>query len=779
MKHLYACMLILVSLATYAQKGTIHGIVKTVEGQPAPSVTVVLKDTRIGTVTDEKGSYTLRANPGTYTLQTSIVGFTPQEKEVTVEAAKTTQIDEIRLQESAEQLQEVIVTSNTNKFANKENSLVSRLPIKNLENPQVYNVVSKELMEEQVITDYKQSLRNVPGAAVAFGGYSNGFTYSIIRGFWTGARMRNGLAAQQYNGIDPVTVERTEAIKGPSGTLFGSSLISFGGLTNLVTKRPLETFQGNVNFTTGSWGLTRLTADINTPLNKDKTLLFRLNTAFHSEGSFMDWGGQRRFVVAPTLTYKVDNRLTLNFEAEILRSALTLLPIQNFSGVSVKNIKDLPIRYNQSLNSDDMMNRGGSEVFYAQAVYRLSDNWTSNTLFSSASNHDDEFVAQWNSWRNDSIVSRSVETVQGGTTDMQFQQNFTGDFRIAGIRNRMVIGADVYYSKSVNSVFVNNAFNTRMPYDTINVHRLYGPVSLDRVKTLRSSLIHARQSSKTYTYSAYISDVVNITERLMAMLSLRVDRYDYKGTAVMYSDYSGGYAQTALSPKFGLVYQPIKDQVSVFANYMNGFQNNGPVRQPDGNITNFKPQNGNQWEVGVKMDAFSHKLSATISYYNIDVTNAIRQDPSRAGYSIQDGKQRSKGLEVDIIAEPITGLSVITGFGTNEYKYVKADEGTEGTTTGLPGTFVNFWLSYKVPHGGAKGLGAGFGGNYVSEAYTNNEGGSLTLPAYTLIDATVFYDQPKWRFAFKLNNLTDQKMWGLNNNPMNPRNIAASVSFKF
>jgi iron complex outermembrane receptor protein len=102
-----------------------------------------------------------------------------------------------------------------------------------------------------------------------------------------------------------------------------------------------------------------------------------------------------------------------------------------------------------------------------------------------------------------------------------------------------------------------------------------------------------------------------------------------------------------------------------------------------------------------------------------------------------------------------------------------------GTTTGLPNDFVNFWMSYKAPAGALRGVGVGFGGNYVSEAYSDNQYGSLTIPAYTLLDATVFYDKPKWRLALKVNNLSNAKMWGLNNNPMNPRNFATSLSFKF
>ncbi len=37
------------------------------------------------------------------------------------------------------------------------------MPLKNLENPQVYSIVGAELMQEQVILDYKDAIKNVAG----------------------------------------------------------------------------------------------------------------------------------------------------------------------------------------------------------------------------------------------------------------------------------------------------------------------------------------------------------------------------------------------------------------------------------------------------------------------------------------------------------------------------------------------------------------------------------------------------------------------------------------
>lgn len=167
---------------------------------------------------------------------------------------------------------------------------VARMPLKNLENPQVYSIIPDELMAEQLTTDIQGAVKNAPGVNnVVEGVGSGGVGLNVnLRGFSTGIAMRNGMATNFVTLSDPVNLKRIEVIKGPSATLFGSTLISYGGLINRVTEKPLKTFQGSVGYSTGSFGLSRLTADINTPLNNEKTVLFRINAAKHDQRTYED-----------------------------------------------------------------------------------------------------------------------------------------------------------------------------------------------------------------------------------------------------------------------------------------------------------------------------------------------------------------------------------------------------------------------------------------------------------------------------------------------------------
>src|SRR5690606_40149082 len=168
-------------------------------------------------------------------------------------------------------------------------------------------------------------------------------------------------------------------------------------------------------------------------------------------------------------------------------------------------------------------------------------------------------------------------------------------------------GVDFYQSMAKQNSYAQFA------YDTVSLSQPISPVSAPKINAMTANLSPNYNESHQYTYSVYLSDVIDVTSRLNAMVSLRLDRYEnkpYKTNGVAAA--TGHYNQTALSPKLGLVYQVVKDQVSLFGNYMNGFANVAPFTQPDGEISIFKPRHANQLETGVKAYARSEEHTSEL-----------------------------------------------------------------------------------------------------------------------------------------------------------------------
>jgi len=57
-----------------------------------------------------------------------------------------------------------------------------------------------------------------------------------------------------------------------------------------------------------------------------------------------------------------------------------------------------------------------------------------------------------------------------------------------------------------------------------------------------------------------------------------------------------------------------------------------------------------------------------------------------------------------------------------------------------------------------KNFGLGLGGNYVGDNYFDATN-VVVIPSCTVVNATVFYDMPKWHFGIKGNNLGNKRYW--------------------
>ena len=752
------------------QNSSIHGRILNESGQPVPFANVLLKDQSKGELADEEGFFSIdKLSSGDYLLVVSHLGFAKREIKIKLSAGQTLKIPDIKLRENGSDLQEFTVTdSKVNPMANKRTDYVARMPLDNLENPQVYNVVTKELMQEQVIMDVGETMRNAPGVVPVV--YPSGGFGTTFRGFNIGINARNGMETTTgRSSVDIANVERIEVLKGPSGTLFGGNVSSFGGVINLVTKKPEEANKTEVSYTTGSYNLQRITADINKPLNKENTVLFRLNAAVHKEKSFLDYGYYDAYLISPSLLYKASDRLTFTLDAEFLNVNSTRNLYSRYAPESgITGPEDLKLDYRKALFHHDADAETSSTKIFAEAKYRFSENWTSTTLLSFVGEDVDHSYQYYATWLSPTIAARNSgnwNSIYNNYTNIQ--ENINGEFATGNIKHKVLIGASyrLFQARS-ESGSTNNI-------DTVDVTKDFLPLRRQDIDPLLvSGHWPGWNTVNTHTLSGYATDVISWTDRLSTMLSLRVDYFDRKEQGG-----AEGFQQTALSPKLGVVYQVVKDQVSVFGNYMNGFQNQAPRMQPDGSQLVLDPVYAVQSEGGIKTEVFDKRLSATFSYYHISIDNAIRINTD--GFALQDGEQVSKGFDIELIANPIPGLNVIAGYAYNDNRIVKtSDESIEGNkATDAPEDIVNFWISYTMQHK-LKGLGFGFGGNYVDKSYMFSDN-IFTIPAYTVLNTSAFYDQPKWRASVKLNNLTNEKYWTIWGVPQAPTNFAASLALRF
>ncbi|GAB3295284.1 TonB-dependent receptor domain-containing protein [Hymenobacter tenuis] len=792
-------------ILVYAQQSAaIRGTVTTVDGKPAEAVTIGLKSRSQGAITNNQGQYSIeRVRDGQYTVVVTAVGLKTEEKLVTVSGGQAVTLD-FTLSENAEQLREVIVNgARVNRFARKSSDYVAKMPLSNLENPQVYATVGKELLSEQLVFTVDDAMRNAVGVQrmwEATGRAGDGGSFYNSRGFIVQSQLRNGLAGNVTSDIDAVNLEKLEVIKGPSATLFGSSLTSYGGLINRVTKKPYETFGGEIGVAAGSYGFHRVSADVNTPLNPSKTLGFRLNSAYQYEDSFQSEGFAKSFAVAPSLSFKPTERLSINLDAELFQGRNVGRQLIFFyfpsTQLGATRADELNLDYKNSYMGSGLELKTRSTNLFGQVNYRLSSAFTSSTNLTFSRSFSDGFGPYFylvpdavatgnpNAAPGANYLARADQsTGNSRNTVLEAQQLFNGDFQVAGLRNRVVLGLDFlrvdsdqnFFGSSYDIVPLNVPGYDYTQFNGTNQGNLYNSKDPDFTYPV---------TTKSNTYSAFVSDVLNITDKLSVLAALRLDRFENQGGKV--GGEVAAYTQTTLSPKFGVVFQPLKDRVSVFANYQNSFANRNSFIDTEGTVRNATPERANQFETGVKLDAAEGKVSATVSYYDIRVKDILRPTPTATitNAQTQNGTQLSKGVELSLIANPFEGFNAVAGFSYNDSELTRSDETVNGRrpATASSPYLANLWLSYRVPASALKGFGFGVGGNYASDNKIQNTTLSqFTLPAYTILNASVFYDQPKFRISGKVDNLTNERYW-IGYTTMNAqklRSFVGSVAYKF
>lgn len=699
-------------------------------------------------------------------------------------------MDAFAQEENVQILNEISVTGlKNNPFKDDSTTAVAKLPLKDLDNPQVYNTIKRNLFEEQNVTNFNDALKNATGITRLWestGRGGDGAEFYSMRGFAVQPSMINGLPSINNGVIDPANIESIEVIKGPSGTLFGSSVISYGGLINVTTKKPFLRDRGEFSYTLGNFGLNRVTIDLNTTFNKKSAI--RLNGAFTTQNSFQDAGFKKSYYLAPSFLYQASEKLTfiVNTEFNFTEGAnAPMIFLSRNAPITYDKIDLFELNYRNAYTSNDLVMNNNTFGIQGQAFYKINDNWTSQTAVSSSvASTKGYYHYLWDLSDGESFF-RYMSKRNGETQTVDLQQNFIGDFKIGGMKNKVVFGLDYYQSDIKNSStgWVGNGIVNLSTQEDSGVLTQIG------VDSVLVGSFEGQSSATNRIMSAYISDVITLLPSLSVMASLRVDNFQGR-TAYWTTDELS--QQLALSPKFGLVYQPLKDRLSIFANYMNGFSNVAPVEVADTDGSNvrmqaFEAEKANQYEAGIKTNLWKERISFTASYYNILVSNKLMQDPENVNNTIQGGEVLSQGVELSLIANPLRGLNIVVGFSLNDAEVTK-DNATSGYL-GLrpeeagPRQLINFWVSYVLAKSRLKGLGIGAGGNAASEhiALNRTVSGSFTLPAYQIFNASLFYRQRNFDVSLRVNNLMNTRYFSGWSGviPQQLRSISLKFGFTF
>ncbi|GAB5520881.1 MAG: TonB-dependent siderophore receptor [Rhodothermales bacterium] len=750
---------LLIGPAAYAQTGSISGIVRDADGVSLPGATVQVVGLTQGTTTAADGRFELTDVPvGSQTVEARFVGFAPVRTTVTVRQGATTNL-RLVLRDQAILIDGVTVTGAREQGYRAATALQvnrSSAPLK--ETPFSVQVVTADLIDDRGVTQFGEALRYVPGLTPRVGFSANNDRYNI-RGFSTSYTYRNGFRRSGYSVGDQVAnIQQVEILKGATSSLYGQA--EPGGVVNVVTKQPEAEAFASVVASVGSFSSYRVSADANVPLSP--TLGVRLNASYDDRDGYRDLTFAQDWFVAPVIAWQPSSRTRFVIEGEY--GQLTSFPDRGFG--SDTRFLAAP-RERQFAGSDGELTRDGGLITamlthdIGEAItLRAAGSYSEFTI--EALYYGYGFPALGEGTTNPDVTVRPTDSFDN-QNNFVLQAEALGRFATGPARHTALVGVERGEDKW--SYVFDIAPGVVVPFDN--------PVVPVPAQGPFDPFFEGRTNATTTAVYAQ-------NETVLGPLRLLVGaRYDQ---SYLLNRFFGDNEKEEgqLSPRAGLTWTPLPE-VSLYANASRSFVPQAfPLK--DGGISD--AVRGRGLEAGGKFSLLGGRLAPTVAVFDITRFNVAQVDPDDPTFSqyILIGESRSRGVELDA---PLAITPRWRAVATYAYLDAEITEDTNlepGTPLiNAPDHSAGLWTSYDLT-GVLDGLTLGSGILHIGERAATSSG-TLLIPAYTRLDASVVYTRSASfgtvRAQLSATNLADEFFYESGGGNFLPLHPAAPRAFRF
>ncbi|MEP6929610.1 MAG: TonB-dependent receptor, partial [Flavobacterium sp.] len=710
-KKILFSLLFLSALQMMAQEtGKIVGKVTLSGNTPAENISVSLKGTKYTAVTNESGHYEIKnVKPASYTISIRAIGIHSVEDNIVV-TAKQIATKNFSLSENQEDLDEVVITKN--KYKQDKPSLSLRLQTPVLEIPQNIQIVSSQtLKDQQIISMSDGVIRNVSGA-VRVEHWGDMYTNITMRGSQIQA-FRNGFnVVSSFWG--PLTedmsfVDHIEFVKGPAGFMLSNGDPS--GLYNVVTKKPTGITKGEATVMAGSYDFYRASIDLDGKLDKKGKFLYRFNGALQKKGSHRPFEHNDRYVIAPVLSYQIDDKTKITLEYNYQHANMTEVGSYYVFGADAGGYATMPRNFTMTqpgLPDTKMNDHSGYFTF----EHKFDDNWKV-TAQTSYFKYLQEGYSSWPTavgpgpiYLNDDKKPEEILGVLGkgeiirsigiwdAESNMFLGQMFVnGKFNTGAITHKILGGVDLGNKEYLADFYQSHNLDTYdKPFNVFEPN--YGTPSNGMPNFDRSTPLKQRSfGGITSEYAAgYIQDELGFLEnKLRLTLAARYTWISQNGWGDIQED-------SHITPRVGLSYS-VTPTTSVYGLYDQAFTpQSGIIKNGD----QIKPLTGNNIEFGIKKDWFDGSWSTTVSAYRIIKENELTADPENGPndvFKVVLGEKRAEGVEFDVRGKILDGLNLIANYAFTEAIVTESNVPsiTEGSAlTGFSKHVANAWLNYTL-----------------------------------------------------------------------------------
>lgn len=530
---------------------------------------------------------------------------------------------------------------------------------------------------------------------------------------------------------DLYEVERIEVLKGPQGNLYGMN--TSGGVVNIVTKKPGNTFRANAAAEYGDYALQSYKAQASGPIVSDK-LYVGMAGKYTKRDSYIEEEGSDTHDEA-RLSCRSQLRWVPTEQTDIL---LTVANEDYLSDYGMWVQKDDDPFHIKNMGLDEKIDTSGA-IYSATIKHQAS--WFDLTSITAVVDGEYESIAgkDYTSGGDNLKYSYFYEDSRKWLQEMRFASPDNGSSVQWLLGGFYLNGQEDTISQSFTNTGVAGA-----PTDTYKEYKTESEIT-------------------TETLSLFGQADYTFLERLTLTLGIRYDHdkretdFDGHNNGNVIADYTASEVWDAYSPKVILDYK-INDSVMTYASAAKGYKAGGysPHTGNSAEDAKFDPEYSWSYEAGLKTQWMDNKITANICgfYTVVDDIQVMYTDPITWNMSYRNAAEATLwGIEFETMLRPFAGFQITGSLGLLDSEFTEHQtEAYEGNhvplspeyQAGLSAEYMTLWGGF------VRGEGAWYGKSYFGEdnKYSQDE--------YMIVNAQIGYEIDSFRINLYIKNAFDE-----------------------
>ncbi len=612
--------------------------------------------------------------------------------------------------------------------------------------PQAVSIVTRPLMQDRAMRGLADVVSYLPGVTMSNG--EGNRDAPVMRGNTsTGDLFVDGLRDDVQYFRDLYNIERVEAVKGPDAMIFGRG--GAGGILNRVTKQAAFTPIRAVELQGGAWNERRITGDVGDAISS--ALAVRVSSVLEQDDSFRNGVSSRREGLAPTLSWRANDRTLVRVGVEHYRDERTA-------------DRGIPSALGAPLDLGDDVSRtvfGSASVNRSAVTAHLLNIAVSHAFAGTVRLESRLLAGDYDKFYRNVYAAAAVDTARRtvllGAYDnatarrnISWQTDLSGLWSSGPLTHRWLAGVEVVRQATDNLRHTGYFGDS----STAFVVPVAAPTATGDI-TWRSASSDANNSGVALALAATVQDELVVTPWLRAVLGLRVDRFEITmtdrrtGTPLASRD-------VELSPRAGLIVKPV-ETLSFYGSWSRSFVPRGGDQLASLTVTNqaLAPESFTNQELGLKWDA-RDDVAFTVATYRLNRTNVIVPDPTDATKSILASAQRTSGTEVGLTGRLTPWWSIAGGYTFTDGRFlqnVSSSVRAGNVVANQPRHMLSLWQRVDV----TSRLGVGLGVQRHAGMYAATDN-TVRIPGFTRVDAALYARvSSTWSAQLNLENLLDAR----------------------